>query len=342
MNSVQTPQTSGRLLAICGDSAQFGCKNSRRGKRSISAMSVFYSSCAIYDCVTCVYRASGQCVGCIPGNRQLASEGRERCRVHTCVVDRGITTCLECTESACVLRRSAESLCPMRGEFEKSRWWAGRLARAMESRGRPSGALSDEEKTSDLVVGRLRWYLTALDTLADQGSVSISSWKLAEMVGTRSALIRKDLSRFGAFGRPSYGYRVDSLRETIRGILHLDKPRDLVWVGACAFRHYHAGFARLAKYNCKVVALFDTDPQEVGSCIDGLLVQPMSQMADALSGLSGFTAALAIAGPQGQEAATVLADNGALGVLNMSGEILILPDHVRVTSFDIAGKAGVT
>ncbi len=187
-------------------------------------------------------------------------------------------------------------------------------------------------------MSRLRWYLTALDNLADQGCESVSSWKLAEMVGAKSALIRKDLSRFGAFGRPSYGYRVDSLRETIQAILHLDKPRDLVWVGACAFRHYQAGFARLEKHNCRVVALFDTDAQEVGSRIEDFLVRPVSELADTLSSLNGFTAVIAIGGPESQEVATILADIGALGILNMSGEMLVLPDHVRVTSFDIAGE----
>ncbi len=165
-------------------------------------MEITTSACAIYECHSCDYRKSGACSGCLAGNVQLIEQGREPCAVYACVEASGLTSCASCEEPACVLRRSAESICPLRGRFEKKRWWAGHISRALEGRVRSQ---ADGEKISEKVINRLRWYLTALEYYKSEGCESVSSWQLAEKVGVNSSLIRKDLSRFGDFGTPSFG-----------------------------------------------------------------------------------------------------------------------------------------
>ena len=291
----------------------------------------------MYDCEECGHRFGKRCVGCRPGNEQFGAAPEGACAVYSCVTSRGLDSCDGCRETACVLRRSVEAICPLRSRFENKRWWAGRMSRALAGRKRPASP-HGEERMSERVVTRLRWYLTALDLLAEKGEPAVSSWQLAERVGVSAALIRKDLSRFGEFGTPSFGYRTDYLRERIRSILRLDRPRGIVWVGACAYRHHAAALRRLGTNNCRVVGLFDIDPGEIGLQIGGLSVLSADSIPCALAAEKVSAGVVAVPGPQAQQISEALVRLGATAILNLSGELLILPDHVRVCSLDLAGE----
>lgn len=293
------------------------------------------SACAIYECGTCEYLSTGMCPGCRTGNTQLRDEGREICAVFACVQNAGGETCESCKQSSCTLRRSAESICPLRGRFEKKRWWAGHMSRALEGRTTRGGS---EPRISEKVINRLRWYLTAVEQFAADGQESVSSWQLAEKVGVNSSLIRKDLSRFGEFGTPSFGYRIDYLTERLRGILHLDKPRGVVWIGACAFRQMCSVIDRMTGHGCQVLAVFDLDPAEIGANIAGHEVRSLDGLADFVAGHEVHAAALVVPGLQAQSVADTLDQHGVRAILNLSGQLLVLPDRVKVTSIDLAGE----
>ncbi len=117
-------------------------------------MTEILSVCGIYDCRTCGYRASGRCLGCLPGNAASNAEQGERCRVYECVTGKNIASCSECREPSCTLKRVAELICPLRSRLEKERWWAGKLSRAMEARG--SADKPQRTDPSEKVVNRLK------------------------------------------------------------------------------------------------------------------------------------------------------------------------------------------
>jgi len=294
------------------------------------------SLCGLYDCAECVHAVEGKCAGCRETNARSRAQAQPVCRVFECVESRGFVSCEQCRDAVCALRRNVATLCPLRAHYEKQRWWAGRMSRFLSSR-RGAG-LSDEGRMSPRVVSRLRWYLLALDTLEAEGRESVSSWQLSERVGVSAALIRKDLSRFGDFGTPSFGYRTEHLQERIRGILRLDRHRAVVWVGACAMRHYAAALQRLGRNNCSIVGVFDIDEHEIGTALGQFRVEPAERMAEVLAGVGVSAATIAVPGPRAQEVAATAVSLGAKAVLNMSGELLVLPDHVRVSSLDIAGE----
>ena len=296
------------------------------------------SACAIYDCETCEHRGPDLCVGCREGNRWLVEASQTACAVFVCAEEHVLASCLECIEEVCSLRRGVESICPLRSRFENKRWWAGRMSRALAGRKKPAQADGQGRPLSDRVVTRLRWYMTALDSFGADGCESVSSWQLAERVGVSAALIRKDLSKFGGFGTPSYGYKIDFLRERVESILRVDSPRTVAWVGSCAFRHSLGSVGRLVEHNCRIAAVFDTDPNEIGLRIGGFTVLSADVIRQTLAGSDVSAAVLAVGGPQAHEIARALVDIGAGAVLNLSGELLMLPEHVRVASVDLAGE----
>ena len=301
-------------------------------------MAALTAACAVYQCQTCVHRASGDCAGCRDGNVQLLKAGEDVCKVYACVTSHQVESCDHCPEPSCELKRSVESLCPLRGRFENRRWWAGRMSRALARRKAPQKTVGRSNTISERVVSRLRWYLTALDQFASEECESVSSWQIGEKVGVDAALIRKDLSRCGEFGTPSFGYRVDFLRERIARILRLDTPRAIAWVGAPCYREHASAVRTLADHGIRVHAVFDSDPAEIGAVIGDQTVLPTDQIASILSRDNADLAAVAVSGPQAQHIAEVLVESGVRAILNLSGELLILPDRIRVCSFDLAGQ----
>lgn len=295
------------------------------------------SVCDIYDCAKCEHLSKGLCLGCRKANQELLESGEPVCAVYECVSQRAITSCADCKESRCTLKRSVESVCPMRSRFENTRWWAGRMARALESRKGASGS-SKKQEVSEKVINRLRWYLTALDGFAGEGVTSISSWRLAERVGVNAALIRKDLSRFGDFGTPSLGYEVAYLIQRLKDILRLDKRHKVLWIGAAALRFHAGSISRLANQFCGITAVLDSDPQEIGHSVCDIIVEPLDRLEQVLAAKDIQTATIAIPGADAFDIAEKLADSGIKSILNLSGEILPLPDTIRVTNLDLVGE----
>jgi len=301
-------------------------------------MDTMKSLCGVYDCEGCQFVASGECPGCIEGNRQLRDACEQVCTILECVESHKIQSCAECTEPSCLLKRTVEMICPMRSRFESMRWWAGRMSRALESKKPLESDAEEAAKIPPRVVNRLRLYLTALGSLADEGANSVSSWQLAERVGVNAALIRKDLSRFGDFGTPSLGYRVDFLCQKIRSILGLDEPKGLIWIGAACFGLHIPSLGRLERDGCRVAAVLDTDPEMVGTRIGGQEVLPIERLPEVVIEAGVRVAVLAVSGVEARAIADTLVRLGVKAILNVSGELLVLPDTVRVCNMDPVGE----
>ena len=301
-------------------------------------MNALRSLCGLYDCSGCQFVTSGECPGCVEGNKLLRQANEQVCSIQECVSSHKINMCSECTESSCLLKRSVEVICPMRSRFESMRWWAGRMSRALESKKGAETAASAAEKIPPRVVNRLRLYLTALASLSAEGASSVSSWQLAERVGVNAALIRKDLSRFGEFGTPSFGYQIGFLSQRIRGILGLDKRKKLIWIGADCLTIYKTALSRLEHGAFDVAAVLDTNPAVVGTRVGGYEVLAVDRLPEQVAQNRAQVAVLAVSGAEARAIADILVRSGVSAILNMSGELLVLPDSVKVCNMDPIGE----
>ena len=117
----------------------------------------------------------------------------------------------------------------------------------------------------DIVIGRLPIYLRALTQMLQQGHTITSSHELGQRLGISSAQIRKDLSHFGEFGKAGHRLSGRHLLNELKSILQVDREWPMVVVGAGdlgrALAHYRGFVAR----GFRVVGIFDTDPNKVGT-----------------------------------------------------------------------------
>src|SRR5438270_3276551 len=134
------------------------------------------------------------------------------------------------------------------------------------------------ERLSLGVAARLSRYLQVLTQAKKMGKDTISSQELADYTHVNSTQIRRDLSGFGKFGKRGVGYNVDSLVSQIRKILRTSGQHNIALFGAGHLGTAIATSDIFADHGFRVVAVFDTDAEKVGSDIGPLTVRPMSDM----------------------------------------------------------------
>src|SRR3954451_18560010 len=121
-------------------------------------------------------------------------------------------------------------------------------------------------------VARLAVYLRMLGELAEQGAETVSSEELAAATGVNSAMLRKDLSYIGSHGIRGVGYDVRALRYQLERVLGLDHRQAVALVGVGNLGHALAGYGGFGGRGFPVTALFDVDPDLVGTPINGIPV----------------------------------------------------------------------
>src|ERR687889_2721106 len=138
------------------------------------------------------------------------------------------------------------------------------------------GPLSD--RLSLGVAARLSRYLQVLTQARKMGKETISSQELSEYTHVNSTQIRRDLSGFGKFGKRGVGYNVDSLVSQIRKILRTSGQHNIALFGAGNLGQAIAKSPIFADHGFQVVAIFETDPEVVGSGIGQLTVRDIGDL----------------------------------------------------------------
>lgn len=188
----------------------------------------------------------------------------------------------------------------------------------------------------DIVIGRLPVYLRALTFLIAEGRQITSSQELGDRLGISSAQIRKDLSHFGEFGKQGTGYDIGFLYEQLRQILKVDHMWDVALVGAGNLGKAIADYAGFRGKGFIIRAIFDDDPVKVGSQmgIDGLIVQPVQELADTINAKGIVVGIIATPAADAQGVARTMVEAGVKAILNYAPITLTLPSNIRVQHID--------
>lgn len=161
------------------------------------------------------------------------------------------------------------------------------------------------------------------------------------MAGVRPALVRKDLAWFGEFGKQGVGYDVEFLQDELRKILHLDEPIHMALVGVGSLGHalarYHRRrFMEDPIFTIKLVALFDVNPDLVGTTLDSIPVFHSEKIGNVVPQMDIEMAIITVPADAAQETATALADAGVKAILNFAPVNLEIPGNIHVANADLS------
>jgi redox-sensing transcriptional repressor len=187
----------------------------------------------------------------------------------------------------------------------------------------------------EVVIDRLPIYARTLALLDRQGQEVVSSQELGEQLGVTPAQIRKDLSYFGRFGKQGRGYSVKRLLTELRQILGLTREWAMVLVGVGKLGRAIVGYGGFAPQGFRIVAVFDADPAIVGTEVDdGLVVQPVDGLPQALAGQSVEIGIVAVPATSAQPVIDKLVASGVKAILNYAPIAAQVPPDVRVKDID--------
>jgi redox-sensing transcriptional repressor len=201
------------------------------------------------------------------------------------------------------------------------------------------GALPDDEQPSTEKLGeklslgvaaRLSRYLQVLTQARKMGKETISSQELATYTHVNSTQIRRDLSGFGKFGKRGVGYNIDSLLGEIRTILRTSGQHNIALFGAGHLGIAIATSDIFADHGFRVVAVFDRDPEKVGTAIGTLTVRDSADVAEVVEADEIVVAVLAVPPAAAQLLADELVRAGVKIIFNYSEALLQVPPEVTV------------
>ena len=191
-------------------------------------------------------------------------------------------------------------------------------------------------KIPEATVARLPLYLRSLLEVADDGTPTISSERLAELSGVNAAKVRKDLSYLGSYGTRGVGYDVEYLLFQMSRELGLTHDWPVVIVGLGNLGHALANYAGFRDRGFPVAALVDADPKVVGTSINGIPVRHIDELPDVAAANPIAIGIIATPASAAQAVANRLIDAGVTSILNFAPTILSVPEAVSLRKVDLA------
>ena len=171
---------------------------------------------------------------------------------------------------------------------------------------------------SDAVIRRLPRYYRYLGELLTSGVSRISSGELSQKMGLTASQIRQDFNHFGGFGQQGYGYNVEMLHEEIGKILGIQKPHNVIIIGAGHIGSALANYQNFENRGFHVIAVFDSDPEVIGTKVSDLTVLSDSCMESFLKENIADIAVIAIPKAQAPAVAERAVNCGIRGIWNFA------------------------
>jgi redox-sensing transcriptional repressor len=193
-----------------------------------------------------------------------------------------------------------------------------------------------KRRIPEATVARLPLYLRSLLEVADDGTPTISSERLAELSGVNAAKVRKDLSYLGSYGTRGVGYDVEYLLFQMSRELGLTSDWPVVIVGLGNLGHALANYGGFSERGFPIAALVDADDRVVGTSINGIAVRHVDELPDIAQEHRIAIGIIATPAHAAQEVADRLVEAGVTSVLNFAPTILAVPEEVSLRKVDLA------
>ncbi|NLY21418.1 MAG: redox-sensing transcriptional repressor Rex [Tissierellia bacterium] len=176
----------------------------------------------------------------------------------------------------------------------------------------------ERKKVSITVIRRLPTYYRYLEELLERGIERISSQDLSVLTGFTASQIRQDLNNFGGFGQQGYGYNVLDLKNQIGRILGYDKAKKAVLIGAGKLGQTLASYKGFNESGMEVVGIFDRNPKNIGTVIEGVEIQDIKYAEEFLKNNAIDIGVITVSKEGAQDIADMYVRNGVRGIWNFA------------------------
>ncbi len=171
---------------------------------------------------------------------------------------------------------------------------------------------------SSAVIKRLPRYHRCLDELIKEGKLRISSAEFSKLMNVTASQVRQDLNCFGGFGQQGYGYNIKFLYSKISELLGVTEGYNAVIVGAGNLGRALAATHMFERRGVTRVAMFDNNPDIIGTKIYGVPVYSVDTLSDFCRSNNIHIGVLTVPKEAAYDISEKLVDGGVLGIWNFA------------------------
>ena len=193
----------------------------------------------------------------------------------------------------------------------------------------------------EISLQRLPVYLNYLRSLPEDEYKYISSGSIAQALSMGEVLVRKDLAYTSSAGRPKVGYLRSELIAALEEYLGCNVQKNAILVGAGSLGRALLCYGGFTKYGINVVEAYDSDPQKVGTEVEGKKICDVSEIERGAEEFLPSLAILTVPSSAAQAVCDRLVTAGIKGVLNFAPVQLRAPQSVVVRNIDVAANLAV-
>ena len=208
----------------------------------------------------------------------------------------------------------------------------------MKQEGNDLMAENTIKKVPQVTVKRLGRYLRVLERFHEDGVESISSEELAAELHVKPSQLRKDLAYFGEFGTRGMGYNIPMLTEELRKILGLHRQWAIAIVGIGNLGTALLRYKGLNEKGFRVAAIFDDDPEKVGSSRSGVQIHHIDELPEIVKEKNIQIAIITVPAPAARHVAETIINAGVRAILNFAPISIKCPEGVTCQPVDIASE----
>ncbi len=189
---------------------------------------------------------------------------------------------------------------------------------------------------SKATIDRLPLYFRTLRLAQDEGIDIISSDELGRRLSITPEQIRKDLASFGQFGKKGVGYYVNELKRNVGEILGLDNHWNIAVIGIGHLGVALANYQNFVTLGFNLVALFDQDPNIIGSPVNHVKVDDIANLDEIVKERNIQIGIIAVPAAFAQGVANKLVNAGVRGIWNFAPIKMKVPDSMHIVNEDLS------
>ncbi|HOF34633.1 MAG TPA: redox-sensing transcriptional repressor Rex [Spirochaetota bacterium] len=181
-----------------------------------------------------------------------------------------------------------------------------------------------------------------LGDLEKEKAETVTSSRLADLIGFSSHSIRKDLSLIGFTGNNGARYQVKKLKELIGNVLCFDRQRKICVVGLGRIGSAILNYPNLKESGFEIAAGFDSSVNKLETLKTDVKLFPAYQIPEIVKRDGIDTAVLAVPSEAAQSSAERLAEGGIKGILNFTpANIRLNAKEIFVANIDLVNELRV-
>ena len=185
-------------------------------------------------------------------------------------------------------------------------------------------------------------YLKYFKELESEGVETISSPKIAKVLGYSEEQIRKDLQAVSVTpGRPKKGRNIAKLVDTLETFLGYKGETKAVIIGCGHLGQALLHYPNFADMGLDVIGGFDLQEDLIGLKIDNKEIYDIRKIKDILPSLGAEVAIITVPATHAQEVIDEVVKAGAKGVWNFAPTHVTVPSNVVIENFNFSSSLAV-